>query len=471
MKLKQVIASFLAAAMLMVPQVSLAEESYQSQAYESILSFIEQNYIDESVTKDDLAKKTVERLLKDNPTMLITFLKAAFAELDPYSEFYTREEFDMLINSLNESFYGIGVVIQKRGDYVEIIDCQEGSPAEKAGLKSGDKIYKVNGEDVTGWLIDNVREKLIGEDGSKVELTVLRDDAEYTTTAVRGKVQESTVNVQMLKGNIAYVQITSFSDKTDKEFKEALEELDQNGVTKILLDLRNNPGGYVETAIGVAKELVPKGVIVQTMYRHEEENETYFSELEETKYELAVLVNENTASSAEILASAIQDSGAGKLIGEQTYGKAVIQQVYTIPNGQAIKLTTGHYLTRNGSEINHIGIKPDEEVSNFKRQVDVSKYAKFDYKEKLTVGAQAESVRAAEERLSAMGYYVGEVDDVFTEDTAKAIEQFQAEHGLFAYGVLDITTQVKINNVFYDMSEIVDRQFERGYELLGGQIE
>ncbi|MCX7714727.1 MAG: S41 family peptidase [Clostridia bacterium] len=469
MKLKRIIAALIAVVILL-PTVVSAEESDEYKLYDNIVNFIQNSYIDETITKDEIIKNAIDNLVKENPEMLVKLFQATFDGLDQYSEFYTAEEFQAFLENLNKEFCGIGVVIQKQGDYIAISSCTENGPAAKVGVHAHDKIIKVNGEDVVGRKIDDVRSLIVGDKGTSVELTVLRSGQELTFTIVRDEVKINTVDTTILKDNIAYVRISNFAESTDEEFKAALEKLDEQGIVKIIIDMRDNPGGYLTSAVNVAKLIVPKGIITQLKFRQEENNITYMSDLENPKYKLAVLVNSNTASAAEVLAGAIYDSGVGVLIGDTTYGKGVVQDMYRLPTGQAMKLTTGYYLTRNGTSINGKGIEPNEIVLNSRRPVDNTKYVQFDYKTKYTVGDNGDGVKAAEQRLSLLGYYVGDVDNEFTEDTEDAVKAFQSDSGLFSYGVLDITTQVAINNKFLQMEEVIDNQLKRAYEVLGGNV-
>lgn len=239
----------------------------------------------------------------------------------------------------------------------------------------------------------------------------------------------------------------------------------------IILDLRDNPGGYLNTAVEIGRMVVPQGIIVQTMYRQEENNEIFYSDLEEPDFEFAVLVNGNTASAAEILSAAIQESGVGVLVGETTFGKALIQELIPLGDGSAFKLTTGKYLTRNGNDINKVGITPDYELANAKQKITTSKYVQFDYKTKWKNGDNGDGVKAAKQRLYLLGYKISSIDSVFNEETANAVLNFQADSGLYPYGVLDITTQVKLENKFAELDETVDMQLIQAYKLFGGNEE
>jgi carboxyl-terminal processing protease len=333
----------------------------------------------------------------------------------------------------------------------------------------GDKFVKVDGLSVVGLSTTEVRNLIIGELGTTVQITVLRDGEEIELTGTRTAVNNSTVSGGILDGNIGYVKIASFASGTAAEFEEIKNTLENQGVTELILDMRNNPGGLVSAAVSIAQQIVPEGKIIDVEYRDDSMNYTHYSELKETPFKIAVLVNENTASAAEILASAIQDSEVGILIGEKTFGKGVIQSTYSLRNGMVFKLTVAQYITRNGKEINHIGLSPDMEVENYKKNIDTTNYTKFDFRTPVSVGGSGINVTAAKERLSVMGYFIGNLaNDVFNSDLSDAVKEFQKDNSLTDSGVLDIPTQIKLKEVFEKLETTVDMQMQEAYKYFGG---
>lgn len=470
MKITKLIAAILAGSMIL-PNIVSAEENPEYESFEAISNYAANLYIDDSVTASDIMDAGIKETIKNNPELMVQMIKAGLSSLDEYTEFYTKEEYELFNQNLNHIVYGIGVIIQQVGDYVTVMTVMPGGGAEEAGIMQGDKIANVDGTDVKGLSVDKVQNLVVGEVDTDVTITFLRDEREFTCTIKRKEVKGTTVSQTVLDGNIGYISIVNFAENTDDELADALDELDKKGVKKIILDLRDNPGGYLESAVNVASCFVPKGLIVSTMYRSEWENEAFYSELEKTKYDVCVLVNENTASAAEVLSSAIQDSKSGLLVGNTTYGKGVIQQLYKLWDGSAFKITTGRYFTRNGKDINGNGIEPDEFVDNYTKAIDLSKYQTFDYKTKPSVGTSSPNVKAAKERLRLLGYYAGAVDEYFDISLEKAVNEFQEENELFPYGVLDISTQVKMENLFYKLDEVVDNQLIYAYEHFGGNKE
>lgn len=478
MKFKKIITLGILTSLISGFGTVLAEEAvvpykYGSEykAVELVAKYASELYIDENLKGDELIKDGLSKMLKENPDELIPFLKTMISTLDPYSEFFTLEEYNSYLSDVSKTFYGIGVIIQKNGDYIQIMGFTQDSPSEALGMKVGDFIAKVNGVDMSGKSLNEVRAAIMGELGTKVTITVLRDDEYYDFSVMRSLVKETTVECDKVDDNTAYISISDMAINTAKEFSDALTQVDEWGIKNIILDLRNNGGGYLDCAIELSKMIVPKGLIVKTVYRDDFGNKDYYSELPKSKYNFNVLVNEYTASAAEILASALQESGAGKLIGKETFGKAVIQQTYRLVNQSVLKLTVGRYITRNGNEINEVGITPDIKISNITNPIDTKKYTQFNYKQKNTVGINGDNVKAAKERLYLLGFYNGTIDDIFDDTLHNAVMQFQAKSELYPYGVLDITTQVKIENTFAKLEVLEDLQLEKAFELFGVKVE
>lgn len=440
--------------------------------YDNIVEYISDYYID-NYSKEEIVTKGLSELLSGNDPLLIELLKATFESLDDYSEFYTEEEYKEYEDALNHTFYGIGIIMQLGEDgYVEITGFVEGSDnAQKAGFQIGDKFLKVNGNDVTGQSVAEVRSQVIGEEGTTVNITVLREGSEKEISVTRVSVNAATVQSAVLEDNIGYISIISFSTDTAAEFEKALDNMRENKVTKIILDLRNNGGGIVPVAIQIAQNIVPKGKIIDVKYRDSKYNVTYNSNLVRKEFDFEVLVNEYTASASEILASAIQDSKAGQLIGTQTFGKAVIQNSFKLQNGSVFKMTVGKYVTRNGKEINKVGLTPDMAVENELHPFDTSGYTQFDYSRRASLGQKNNNVKAAKERLRILGFYKGDVDDIFNAELLEAVKAFQAANSIFSYGVLDAATQKRIEEVISSYSVVDDIQMRTAYELLGGNAE
>ena len=449
------------------------EVSRAYKNYEQIAKYVEEYYLDDSLTVEDIMVKGLSKYLDENETALDDMLKSMLSSLDPYSEFMTAEEYQQFNSSINQTFYGIGISMRQSDEYVEIEGyVEENSLAERSGFKIGDKIVRVNGADVVGWSITDIRNKIIGEVNTTVNITVLRGDEYIDLVGIRTEVRQNTVLSAVFERNIGYIKISSFGDNTAAEFSQALDDFTAKGVTKVILDLRNNGGGRLDAAVKIAEMLVPQGKIVSVKYRQEKDNITYESKLLNPSKQLIVLVNEGTASSSEILASAIQDSGVGRLLGTQTYGKAVVQQTYPLNTGSVFKLTVAQYITRNGNEINNVGLTPDIFMINKTQQIDTTQYTQFDFRTKWAVGNSGAGVKAAKERLYMLGYYTGTSEnDTFYEDLRSAVKAFQLDENLAPYGVIDIPTQVRMERRFESLQTYDDNQLEEAYKIFGGSVD
>lgn len=285
---------------------------------------------------------------------------------DPYSVYYDKEETDSLFESTEGKFSGIGVSItqdSETGAMTFVNVYEEGAGAE-AGFQAGDILYKIDGEDVTGQDLNNVVAKIKGEEGTQIEITVLRGEnmEEYTATATRKVVEVHTVEHEMNSDGIGYIRITEFDSVTYDQFASALEDLEAQGMTGLVIDLRDNPGGNLDTVCDILDLILPEGTIVSTKDKNGE-GETYTSD-EEHKLEipLSVLTNGNSASASEIFAGAVQDYGVGTLVGTTTFGKGIVQQIFPLTDGTSIKLTISEYFTPKGRNIHGTGIDPDVEV-------------------------------------------------------------------------------------------------------------
>ena len=234
----------------------------------------------------------------------------------------------------------------------------------KAGLQDNDILYKVEGKEVTGEDLTEVVSEIKGEKGTDVELTVLRgeDSEEITVAVTRDKIQAQTVEYKMLDDNIGYIAVSEFDVVTYDQYAEALEDLKEQGMNGLIVDLRNNPGGSLTTVCDMLDLMLPEGLIVYTEDKDGNRSEMKSDEEHQFNQPLAVLVNGNSASASEIYSGAIQDYGIGKIVGTQTYGKGVVQQIFDLDDGTCVKLTIAEYFTPNGRNINGKGITPDVEV-------------------------------------------------------------------------------------------------------------
>lgn len=280
---------------------------------------------------------------------------------DPYSAYMTETEYKNWANTLQGEYFGIGVTFteDKSGQFI-VVSVQEDSPAVSAGIEAGDIILKADGKTYDS--LDLMANAIKGKEGTEVEVTYQHDGEEKTVTLTRKKIEQHSVSSEMLDDKTAYINITSFISNTSDDFKAALEEVESAGADKLVLDLRDNGGGLLTSCIEVADEFLDEGVVVYVEGKDKKRSE-YTAEDGKTDIETVVLVNENSASAAEILAAALQDNGF-KLVGQTTFGKGVIQSTVEFDDGSALKLTIMQYFSPKGNVIHEKGVTPDYEITN-----------------------------------------------------------------------------------------------------------
>ena len=286
---------------------------------------------------------------------------------DPYSIYYTEDEYKKLTEDSSGTYSGIGALLQQNPEtgICTIIKVFKGSPAEEAGLKNDDILFKVDGNEITGQDLDYfVTTYIRGEEGTDVEITVLRGDKleEITMKVTRRSIDVPTVEYEMKENDTGYIQISEFELVTEEQFKEAVEALQAQGMKRLIIDLRNNPGGIVQTCVEMLDYMLPDGLLVYTAGRNGVCEKYYSDDGHEVNIPTVLLVNGNSASCSEIFAGAYKDFGRARLIGTQTFGKGIVQFVIPLGDGSAVKVTTQHYYTPNGFDLHGTGIAPDVEI-------------------------------------------------------------------------------------------------------------
>ena len=300
----------------------------------------------------------------DDLTLMQGAIRGMMAALGDKQTFYMEPQvYKTETSSLQGSYEGIGAVVDTTGDYLKIVSPMEGSPAEKAGLKAGDQVIAIDGEDMTGVDAEQARQKVLGPKGSEVTLMVMREgmSAPLKFVIKRDNIEVRSAEGKMLDNGIAYVDINTFGEKTTAELRKTLDDLMAQNPKGIVIDLRNNPGGYLTTAVEVSSEFIEKGVVMYEKYGDGKRDE--YKALgggRATNIPLVVLINEGSASASEILAGALQDYGRATLVGVQSYGKGSVQNWQPLSNDQgAARVTIARWLTPKERTIDHIGLTPD----------------------------------------------------------------------------------------------------------------
>jgi len=434
-------------------------------------------------------------------------LKGMFQGLDDYSDFFTREEAQVMLESVEGNYEGIGVALSKVDNYIVITRVFPSSPAESAGLLSGDRLVTVDKKDVLGYSVEKVSTLIRGPKDSLVNLGIVRNGIK---NVVEFRVKREDIKLNPVRyenrGGIGYIAIDSFNSNTAEFLVTVLEAAEKDGISKLVLDLRDNTGGEVTQAVAVARHFVPAGPITTIKFKAAGmKDKVYTSELSAPPYKLVVLVNGMTASASEIVAGAIQDSQAGVLLGSKTYGKARVQAIIPLLSPEAYqkyarlypdtsldsnemlihhgiqatdreimgwaKITTGIYTTPSGKYIDGQGLLPDIKVSDPTplNGWEISNLMPLEKSGKPALNSSSLEVYNAEKILSASGYELDKPDMTLDIKTFNAIKKFQQEQRLYPSGILDFTTQEALNRKRQELINCYDQQYARAVEYLLGR--
>lgn len=285
---------------------------------------------------------------------------------DPYSRYYNAEEYEALMDSTTGNYYGIGAILSQNKEtlQVTILHVYKGAPAEEAGVKDGDVLLTIDGAEADTEDLSELVKCIKGEEGTTVTMTVLREGADLPLEfeVERRQIEVPTVEYELLEGQVGFLQISEFSDVTAGQFRAAAADLEGQGMTSMIIDLRDNPGGVLDGVNEILDQILPEGIIVYTEDKNG--NRTEYTSDGDTYMEMpmAVLINENSASASEIFAGAVKDFEYGTLIGTTTFGKGIVQQIIPLNDGSAVKVTTSRYFTPKGNYIHEVGIAPDIEL-------------------------------------------------------------------------------------------------------------
>lgn len=318
--------------------------------FEKLISYAKENFLYEA----------------DEEVMLEGALKGMLSALgDPYTEYMTQKEFNSLLEQTKGSYEGIGVYITPSDDNrIMVVSPIEDTPAEKAGLKTGDKIIKVNGTEYTADKMDDAIKIMKGMPNTSVTLTILRVDKDgksqtFDVDIMRETIKLVTVKSSMLEDNIGYIRITTFDEQTAADFKAQYKALEKQGMKGLVVDLRYNPGGIIDATVEITDMLIGEGFVTYTQTKAGE-REYYNSDKNKINIPYVLLVNEGSASASEIMAGAVKDTKSGTLIGTKTFGKGIVQRIQRFgSDGSGVKMTISEYFTPSGVNIHGIGIEPD----------------------------------------------------------------------------------------------------------------
>jgi carboxyl-terminal processing protease len=408
-----------------VKEVVIEEESMEKvmQAYQ----LIKGNYVE---------KVGAEQLIEGAIQGMLTTLD------DPYSVYMDKETAKQFSEALDSAFEGIGAEVSMVDGKIVIVAPFKDSPAEKAGIKPNDQILKVDGESVEGLDLLQTTIKIRGKKGTSVKLELMRQGLKepITVSVKRDEIPQITVYSKVKKVNdkpIGYMEITSFSKETASEFEKQLKELEKKEIKGLVLDVRGNPGGLLESVQDILKEFVSKEKPYVQIEKRNGEKEPFYTTLEGDKpYPVAVLIDKGSASASEILAGALKEAEDFTLIGEKTFGKGTVQQAVPMGDGSNIKLTLFKWLTPDGNWIHKKGIEPDVEVT----QSDLFQTHPLQLTGPLKKDMNNEQVKNAQQILTSLGYEPGRTDGYYSDSTEIAVKVFQKENDLKVDGSIDDKT-------------------------------
>ncbi len=433
---------------------TLAEPEASEELYliEEVIQILEAEYLDE-VDRDELIEGALEGMLEKLD--------------DPYTGYMTPEDFENLMIDTRGTYGGVGIEVTEEDDYITVISAISGTPGEEAGLSSGDRIIAVDGENLVGEGLNKAVSLMRGEPGTDLVLEVERPGVgevlEFAIT--REKIELETVEHEMHEGNLGYIKLTSFSETSVEEFDAALEELGQEGMAGLIIDVRDNPGGLLDAAIQIADRFIAEGPITH-VEGGEGGVETYRATAEALDLPLVVLVNEVSSSGSEVLAGALQDSGTATLVGQETFGKASVQNIRQLTNGGALRYTMAHYMTPDKRAIHEEGLTPDVAVD----PPDVVKLAREPISTDLARGDEGETVETLQKLLSEFGYFDGDVDGYFDDATESALEEFQADQGIHVTVEMNDMVVRKLHEEVQRLKKEQDTKLEKALELLAEKL-
>lgn len=441
------------------------EEAYEKlDKLKAVIQAINENY------KEDIA---VDKLVD-------AAYDGVFSCLDDWSVYFpSSDEEQAFVNALsNEEYSGIGITMQKNehGECL-ITEINFKGPAKRVGVKPNDIITHINGEDIAKWSLDKIRDALRGASGTSVSIQVKRGDKSLDFSIVREKLISTTVSGELINdGKTAYINISGFNLGTALDFQDSLEELLAAGAESLIIDIRDNSGGYIDEAMNAAAGLCPEGTTLMYYYKGDTEIDRIYTVASDIKGKLCdtvLLINEHTASASEAFAAALKDNDLAVLVGTNSYGKGVAQQIFDGNSADYFKLSTLYFRGPGRGDIDGVGVKPDHIVYN-NAGLGADKIAEIsagivpmnENKKYLSLGSSGFNVLAAQQRLAVLEYDV-KPTGILDEATMKALEDVQHQAGVGSYGGLDFTT-VKILEDRYKayLFGSGDAQMDKALELL-----
>jgi carboxyl-terminal processing protease len=387
---------------------------------------------------------------------------------DPYTTYMNAEEAEQFTASVDSTFSGIGAEVTMLEGQVTVVSALKDSPAERAGIMAKDIIVSVNQESLTGLTLNEAVAKIRGPKGTQAKLGILREGYEgvLEIVVVRDDIDVETVFSRMVAPGIGLIELRQFVQNSDQRFMEELEQLRKQGMQGLIIDVRNNPGGYLYSVIDLLDHLLSEGQTIVQVENRGGETQVTAATGSGIDLPITVLINEGSASASEILAAALQENGRAKLFGMQTFGKGTVQSTYTkgFKDGSNMKITIAKWLTPKGNFINGVGVKPDVEVRlpDYFNVMSLPKDQVFEEEQNLAAIANLQLM------LNAIGYETDRTDGYYSAKTTEAVKQFQADHGLPVTGKTDADTAQKLEDAVISLirDPANDTQLQAAVEYL-----
>ncbi|MDR1247586.1 MAG: S41 family peptidase [Clostridiales Family XIII bacterium] len=467
---------------LVVTSATFLGSMYWGASYGASPSAEDEAYLNGRIEMLKEYIKTVESQYKDDVDYE-TLINGAYGGVvdilgDPYSSYYADQgDSDDFVTDVLGVFSGVGLSLEEYDGHIRVVAAMPETPAGKAGVLTGDIIKSIDGVSVSGKSMNDIISLIRGEEGSRVDIVFDRAGTDIPCSLVRETIRIASVGGELLEDGIGYIRIASFDDDSDEEFGRIKKELIDAGATSLILDVRNNPGGLIGTVVSLAEQIMPDSPIIYFRQKGNLTGVQRASGKNYTEMPMVLLINGGSASSSEILAGALKDSGVAVLVGTETYGKGVGQAIFDIPGNGSLKLSTFYFETPDKNKVDKVGVSPDYYVpipTAFASADELLKqYASFapmSENTKPALGATGLNVFGAQQRLAFLGYDVS-VTGTVDEATETAVKRFQSTAGLYAYGVLDYGTMARIDEecVKYAAGADVqgeDPQLAKAIELL-----
>ncbi len=451
--MKKKVLSILLIICIILP-MTFAEETVDSDLINDIINMVE-NYYKYNITKEELIDAAY---------------KGITDVLDKHSTYFTKKEYKEFLDSLEGKLIGIGVFIEPEDGYIKVISPIEGSPASKVGMLTGDLIIKVDDIDIKDIEYNKSVDMIKGEENTKVKITVLRRGKEIDFDIIRQVINAPDITYEVRDEGIGYIRIIQFGDNVAREFEKALKDLQSKNIKGLIIDLRNNPGGYLDQVAKIADWFLDKGQTILSVDYRVFPDEEYKAEKDAIDIPVAVIINGGSASASEILAGAIKYNKKGTIVGETSYGKGTVQNLMSLKGGSAIKLTTAEYLSAYKKPVNKVGIKPDyvvpyisdedkEALSHFVPMIDDS-IAHY--------GKKGLDVYGAQQRLQFLGYDV-DITGEFNEKLAYALTKFQKEHNIKKLYAIYPETKEALDDAIKQLFD-KDPQYDKAFDIIKQEI-